>query len=220
MKSRKNFIKGLAGALTLGWLFTGYEKTQANELNDESSELNSSTNSNRMVFEPFIGTVMLFAGNFPPRGWAFCNGQLLAISQNQALFSIIGTFYGGDGSTTFGLPDLRGRAPVGAGQGPGLSNYPIGSKVGSETTTLTGVNLPSHSHKMNASSAPGSSSSPNDLVPAVNRDGILHYGPNVDAAMSSSTISPSGGNQPFNNIQPVLGMHYCIALQGVFPPRS
>lgn len=220
MKSRKNFIKGLAGALTLGWLFSGSDTIQAKDLNNETSKLNSDKNSNRMVFEPLLGSIMLFAGNFPPRGWAFCNGQLLPISQNSALFSIIGTLYGGDGRTTFGLPDLRGRAPVGAGQGPGLSNYSIGSRVGSETTTLTAANLPSHSHTLNGSSSPGTSSSPNGNVPAVNRDGILHYGTQADATMSSASIANTGGNQPFNNIQPVLGMHYCIALQGIFPSRS
>lgn len=218
MKSRKNFIKGLAGALTLGWLFSGNEELQAKDSNSRVSDQNDGTNA--MVFEPLLGSLMLFAGNFAPRGWAFCNGQLLPISSNTALFSILGTQYGGDGSTTFALPDLRGRAPVGAGQGPGLSNYPIGSRVGSETTTLTAANLPSHSHTLNGSSLPGSSSLPNGNVPAVNRDGILHYGTTADVTMSSASITSTGGNQGFNNIQPVLGMHYCIALQGVFPSRS
>lgn len=220
MKSRKNFIKGLAGALTLGWLFSGSDTTQANDLKNGTSDLNSDSNSNRMVFEPLLGSIMLFAGNFAPRGWAFCNGQLLAISTNTALFSLLGTQYGGDGRTTFGLPDLRGRVPIGPGQGPGLSSYQIGQKIGSEQTVLTTANLPSHSHSLNGSSTPGTSSSPNGNVPAVNRDGILHYGTQADASMSSASIANTGGNQPINNIQPVLGMHYCIALQGVFPSRS
>lgn len=220
MKSRKNFIKGLAGALTLGWLFSGSEKARGNDLNNEPSELKSDSNSNRMFTEPLLGSVMLFAGNFAPRGWAFCNGQLLPISQNQALFSLLGTQYGGDGRITFGLPDLRGRAPVGAGQGPGLSNYPIGSKVGSETTTLTVNNLPSHTHSIVYSSSPGTSSSPVGNVPAVNRDGILHYGSLADADMSSSGVTDTGGDQSVNNMQPVLAMHYCIALQGIYPSRS
>lgn len=218
MKSRKNFIKGLAGALTLGWLFTGNDELQAKELNNKVSDQNDG--SNAMVFEPLLGSIMLFAGTFAPRGWAFCNGQLLSIASNSALFSIIGTLYGGDGRTTFALPDLRGRAPVGAGQGPGLSNYPIGNKVGSETTTLTVNNLPSHSHTLKGSSSPGISNLPNGGVAAANRDGILHYGYDADINMNSSSIANTGGNQPINNVQPVLGMHYCIALQGVFPPRS
>jgi len=219
MKTRKNFIKGLAGALTLGWLFTGTDDLQAKEL-DDNKVSDQNNGSNAMVFEPLLGSIMLFAGTFAPRGWAFCNGQLLSIASNSALFSIIGTIYGGDGRTTFALPDLRGRAPVGVGQGPGLSNYPIGQKVGSEQTFLSTANLPPHSHTLRASSSPGSSSSPDGNVPAVNRDGILHYGPTADATMSSAGITNTGAGQAVNNIQPVLGMHYCIALQGVFPSRS
>ena len=219
MKSRKNFIKGLAGALTLGWLFTGTDDLQAKEL-DDNKVSDQNNGSNAMVFEPLLGSIMLFAGTFAPRGWAFCNGQLLPISQNSALFSIIGTIYGGDGRTTFALPDLRGRAPVGAGQGPGLSNYPIGQKTGSEQTFLTTANLPSHTHSLRGSSSPGTSNTPDGNVPAVNRDGILHYGSSADVNMGSAGVTSTGGNQPVNNIQPVLGLHYCIALQGVFPSRS
>ena len=204
--------------MTLGWLFTGNNELQAKELKDKTSEKNDG--SNAMVFEPLLGSIMLFAGTFAPRGWAFCNGQLLPISQNSALFSIIGTLYGGDGRTTFALPDLRGRAPVGAGQGPGLSNYPIGQKTGSEQTFLTTANLPSHTHSLRGSSSPGTSNTPDGNVPAVNRDGILHYGSSADVNMGSAGVTSTGGNQPVNNIQPVLGLHYCIALQGVFPSRS
>jgi microcystin-dependent protein len=218
MKTRKNFIKGLAGALTLGWLFSGNDDLQAKELNNKVTDQNDG--SNAMVADPLLGSIMLFAGNFAPRGWAFCNGQLLSISQNSALFSIIGTLYGGDGRTTFGLPDLRGRVPVGVGQGPGLSPYQEGQQAGSEQTVLTTANLPSHTHSLNASSSPGSSNSPDGNVPAVNRDGILHYGPTADVTMSSESVTNTGSGQGFNNIQPVLGMHYCIALQGIFPSRS
>jgi len=218
MKSRRNFIKGLAGALTLGWLFTGNDDLQAKDSNDRVSDQNDG--SNTMVAEPLLGSIMLFAGTFAPRGWAFCNGQLLPISQNSALFAIIGTLYGGDGRTTFALPDLRGRVPVGVGQGPGLSNYPIGQRTGVEQTFLTTANLPSHSHSLRASSSPGNSNSPEGNVPAVNRDGILHYGPAADVSMSSVGITNTGNGQAVNNIQPVLGMHYCIALQGIFPSRS
>ena len=218
MKTRKNFIKGLAGLFTLGWLFSGNEEVNAQDV--ETSRAPLKENSNGMVFEPLLGSIMLFAGTFAPRGWAFCDGQLLPISQNQALFSIIGTVYGGDGRTTFALPDLRGRAPIGPRQGPGLTNRTLGSRFGNESTVLSVNNLPSHSHAINASSAPGTSSSPNGGVPAVNRDGILHYGSTADATMSSAVMSPSGGNQPVDNMQPALAINYCIALQGVFPSRS
>lgn len=218
MESRKNFIKGLAGVLTFGWFFSGNDELQASDLNDKTSDTINSASA--MVFEPLLGSIMLFAGTFAPRGWAFCNGQLLPINQNQALFSIIGTVYGGDGRTTFALPDLRGRAPIGAGQGAGLSNYPVGVSTGNETTTLTVNNLPSHAHALKGSSSPGTSNSPNGNVPAVNRDGILHYGSDADVDMNSAGVTNTGGNQPINNLQPVLAMHYCIALQGIFPSRS
>lgn len=208
----------MAGVFTLGWLFSGKDELQARYINEEPSGLNRNTSA--MISEPLLGSIMLFAGNFAPRGWAFCNGQLLPISQNQALFSIIGTLYGGDGRTTFGLPDLMGRAPIGAGQGPGLSNYSLGSKIGSETNTLTVNNLPSHSHLLRGSSSPGTSNSPAGNVPAVNRDGILHYGSVADADMSSAGITNTGVNQPVNNVQPVLAVNYCIALQGIYPARS
>lgn len=216
--SRKNFIKGLAGLFTLGWLFSGNEEVNAQDVETSTAPLKE--NSSGMVFEPLLGSIMLFAGTFAPRGWAFCDGQLLPISQNQALFSIIGTVYGGDGRTTFALPDLRGRAPIGPRQGPGLTNRPLGSRSGNESTTLTVGNLPSHTHTLNASSAPGTSSTPNGGVPAVNRDGILHYGSTADATLSSGAISPTGSNQPIDNMPPVLALNYCIAIQGVFPSRS
>lgn len=218
MNSRKNFIKGLAGVLTFGWLFSGNEQAEANDLKHEATELNSNTNA--MVFEPLLGSIMLFAGNFPPRGWAFCDGQLLPISQNSALFSIIGTIYGGNGQTTFALPDLRGTVPVGPRQGVGLTNRPLGSKFGNETTTLSVSNLPAHSHSLSASSAPGNSNSPVGNVPAINRDGILHYGAEPNTSMSNASIANTGGSQPADNMQPSLAMNYCIAIQGVYPPRS
>lgn len=222
MKSRKNFIKGMAGALTLGWLFSDTENAQAGDVNSARLVSDSGTGANpgAVVAEPLLGSIMLFAGNFAPRGWAFCNGQLLPISSNSALFSLLGTQYGGDGRTTFALPDLRGRAPVSPGQGPGLRSYQVGTVAGSETTTLTTVNLPSHSHTLRGSAAPGTSNTPDGNVPAVNRDGILHYDSDASVNMSSGSISNTGGGQPFNNISPVLAIHYCIALQGIFPSRS
>ena len=218
MKSRKTFIKRLGGLLTLGWLFTGNEELHAHDLSNNAPDQNN--NANAMVSDPLLGSIMLFAGNFAPRGWAFCDGQLLPISSYTALFSILGTTYGGDGRTTFALPDLRGAVPMGARQGPGLTNRQLGSRTGTETTTLTVNNLPSHNHGLVGSSSPGSSSSPDGNVPAVNRDGILHYGSEPNANMNTAGISNTGGNQPANNMQPSLALNYCIALQGIFPSRS
>lgn len=218
MKSRKNFIKRLAGVLTLGWFFSGHDELKANDLNKKASDQDNSANA--LIIEPFLGTIILFAGNFAPRGWAFCDGQLLPISSNTALFSILGTTYGGDGRTTFALPDLRGVAPIGARQGPGLTNRQLGSRTGTETTTLNVGNLPSHTHALVGSSSPGGSNSPDGNVPAVNRDGILHYGSEANTNMSTAGIANTGGNQPVNNMQPSLAMNYCIALQGIYPSRS
>lgn len=211
MKSRKTFIKGLAGALTFGWLFSGSEEANANELNSAAD---------MRLSEPFVGSVVLFAGNFPPRGWAFCDGQLLAVSQFQALFSILGTIYGGDGRTTFGLPDLRGRVPIGPRSGPGLPSYREGQSGGAVEHTLTTQEIPAHTHSLRGSSSAGSSSTPAGNVPAVNRDGILHYGTTADADLGSGGLTSAGGSQPHNNMQPYIAMNYCIALQGVFPSRN
>ncbi|MCC5943029.1 MAG: phage tail protein [Balneolaceae bacterium] len=211
MKSRKTFLKGIASVLTLGWFFSGNEEAKANELN---------SNSMMRSAEPFLGQMMLFAGNFAPRGWALCDGQLLPISQNTALFSILGTTYGGDGMSTFALPDLRGRVPLHSGQGPGLTNRSLGQAFGSETNTITVNQMPPHSHTLRAATVPGSSNTPEGNVPAVNRDGILHYGSTADTNMGSGGMTSTGGGQPMDNIQPSLAINYCIALQGVFPSRD
>ena len=208
MKSRKNFFKSIIGMFALGGLF--------------ATKLNANSNSAlRRGAEPFLGEIALLPYNFAPRGWAFCNGQLLAISQNEALFALLGTIYGGDGQTTFALPDLRGRVPVSAGQGPGLSNYSLGETFGTETTTLTVNQMPIHAHSVRVSSEPGTSNTPVNAIPAQNRDGIINYTAGAaDAQMASEAISPAGGGQPVNNLQPGLAMHYCIALQGIFPSRN
>lgn len=210
-KSRKNFLKGLAGVFTLGWLFSGNEEANANKLNKTGS---------MSISDPTIGQITMFAGNFAPRNWAFCDGQLLPISENSALFSILGTTYGGDGRTTFGLPDLRSRVPIHAGRGPGLTERRLGAKGGSETNSLTQNQLPSHSHSLQGTSEPGTSNSPDGNIPAVNRDGILHYGSTANVGMGSGSIGETGGGQPVNNMQPYLGINYIIALQGIFPSRS
>lgn len=178
--------------------------------------------------EPFIAQILIFAGNFAPRGWAFCHGQILPINQHQALFSIVGTLYGGNGVTTFALPDLRGRVPIGFGQGPGLSSFSIGNIGGTETTTLTALNLPNHTHAIDptqSSPSPGKSPDPTGRVPAnagtFDNDYIDPTDP--DAAplnTSPASTSSAGSNQPFSNRPPHLAISYIIALQGIFPTRS
>ena len=165
--------------------------------------------------EPFIGSIILFAGNFAPRGWAFCNGQLLPIAQNTALFSILGTTYGGNGQTTFALPDLRGRVPLHPGTGPGLSQYTLGQSAGAETITLTSSEMPAHTHVQPASNGDQTTNRPNAAVPA--RGGV--YAGTTDGSALDPT-SPAGGSQPHSNLQPYLAVNYIIALEGIFPSRN
>lgn len=193
--------------------------------------------------EPMLAQIVLFGGNFAPRGWALCNGQLLAISQNQALFSLLGTTYGGDGRTTFGLPDLRGRAAMHSGHGPGLTNRVLGSRFGTETNTMTVNQMPSHNHSATfgvgaaaAVSIPaytdaGESSDPTNHIlaqPDITGDNFLYSSEIQDTNLRSFTaplsgtidVYNTGGQQPFNNMQPVLTLNYIIALVGVFPSRN
>ncbi|MBI1224272.1 MAG: phage tail protein [Bacteroidetes bacterium] len=172
--------------------------------------------------EPFIGEIKLFAGNFAPRGWAFCDGQLLPINQWQALFSILGTIYGGDGRTTFAMPDLRGRVAIHRGTGPGLSDYNIGEKGGEETVTLTIPQLPIHSHTLNAnkyngdtSDTPGSS-----LADSKGSDRDYNKSGTVNTQMSSNSIGNTGSGQAHENRQPYLALNYIIAMQGIYPARN
>lgn len=169
--------------------------------------------------QPFVGEIMLFAGNFAPVGWALCNGQLLPISQNTALFSLLGTNYGGNGVSTFGLPDLRGRAPVHFGQGPGLSNYLVGQIGGEEAHVLVQGEMPAHSHTAYGDAANGTSDTPTNLLPARNPAGIPTYGATPSTPMALSHIAAAGQNQPHANMQPFLAINYCIALSGVYPSR-
>ncbi|MFT5422861.1 MAG: microcystin-dependent protein [Phycisphaerales bacterium] len=187
-----------------------------------------------MPAEPYIGEIAMFAGNFAPRNWAFCDGALLSIASNDALFSILGTTYGGDGRTTFGLPDLRGRVPVSPGQGPGLSNYTLGQKTGVENVVLTAAQMPNHTHSVNtivtanASPAEGDSASPGGKVWAKSGQGDPDYAAYdaataaamaPEAVSASTTLDPAGGNAGHTNVQPVLGIYYIIALVGIFPTR-
>ena len=168
--------------------------------------------------EPFIAEVRMFGGNFAPRGWAFCNGQLLALSQNTALFALIGTFYGGNGQTTFGLPDLQGRAPIHAGQGPGLTDRSIGEKAGAESVTLTTSQMPAHTHQLKATAA-ATTGTPSNAVALAPTSGARIYGPATNLAAMGASVSASGG-QPHENRQPYLALNFIIALQGTFPSRN
>ncbi len=175
--------------------------------------------------DPFLGEIRLFAGNFAPIGWALCQGQLLPIAQNTALFSIIGTTYGGDGIRTFALPDLRGRVVVSFGQGQGLSPYQQGQVGGAENSTLTTAQMPAHSHTVNASET-ATTGDPKGAVPAKTVGPTIGQDPKAYAAASDGTtmnnamIGIAGGSQPVSILQPYLVINYIIALQGVFPSRG
>jgi microcystin-dependent protein len=171
--------------------------------------------------DPFLGEIALVGFNFEPAGWALANGQLLLIAQNTALFSLLGTTYGGNGINTFALPDLRGRVPLHLGQGPGLSDYVIGQVGGVEAITLIVNEIPAHSHLVNASAANGTSDTPTNAIPGRNASGVPDYSsaaPNT--TMAPATIAPAGGSQPHENRPPFLVMNYVIALQGIFPSRN
>ena len=170
--------------------------------------------------DPFLGEIRMFAGNFAPRGWALCNDQLLAISQNTALFSLLGTMYGGDGRVTFGLPDLRGRIPMSFGQGPGLTPRDQGEMGGEETVTLLSQQMPAHTHVPNAESGGGNNTSPANNFWAASTRRDLTYTPTPTGPMSPDAIRAAGNNQPHDNMQPYLAVSFIIALQGIFPPRS
>jgi microcystin-dependent protein len=176
---------------------------------------------------PFIATISLFAGSFEPRGWAFCNGQLLSISTNQALFSIIGTTYGGDGVRTFALPDLRGRSPMHWGQGRGLSNRNLGELGGSESVILQVTQIPAHVHTLNASTNTANQASPATNVLAVSTDPDVGGAPlnftgpaGINTFMSPNSIGPAGGNGPHENMEPYLAITFIIALEGIYPSRG
>ena len=165
--------------------------------------------------EPFLGEIKMVGFNFAPRGYAFCHGQLMSISQNTALFSLLGTTYGGNGQTTFGLPDLRGRVPMTFGQGPGLSNHSLGELSGTETVTLLSTQMPAHNHPVAASSDDASAKSPVGGVMAGTASPIYA----ADAQMNPATIGSAGGNQPHSNMQPYLVVNFIIALGVAAPVR-
>lgn len=172
--------------------------------------------------DPFVAEVRIFPFNFAPRGWAWCDGQLLPLSQNTALFSLLGTTYGGNGKSNFALPDLQGRAPMHPGQGPGLSLHDLGETGGSETVTLLESEIPAHSHTLSGSNQPGEDLGPRGDM--LSRSvGASLYQTTTDSNlvnMADEALAPAGGDQPHNNLQPYLTFYFCIALQGVFPPRG
>ncbi|MCW2497673.1 tail fiber protein [Jatrophihabitans sp.] len=170
--------------------------------------------------DPFVGEIRMFAGNFAPQGWAFCNGQLIAISQNTALFSILGTNYGGNGSSTFGLPDLRGRVPVHWQQGPGLSTYNVGQAGGAESVTLTAQQLPAHSHTVAVNPRRGTLTEPEGNVLAATVGSSYAPSPTAGYAMNPSAISGGGGGQAHSILQPYLAVSFIIAMQGIYPARN
>ena len=174
--------------------------------------------------DPFVAEIRIFPFNFAPKGWAFCDGQLLPLSQNTALFSLLGTTYGGDGKSTFALPDMQGNAPMHPGQGPGLSLHDLGETGGSETVSLLESEIPSHSHGMLAANLPADQAAPTpsrSMARSINAFAYVAGSPApAFVAMSGSTLAPAGGDQPHNNMQPYLTLNFCIALQGVYPPRT
>lgn len=173
--------------------------------------------------DPFVAEIRIFPFNFAPKGWAWCDGQLLPLSQNTALFSLLGTTYGGNGKSNFALPDLQGRAAMHPGQGPGLSLHDLGETGGSETVSLLESEIPAHSHTLNGTVENGTQGT---FQPGVTLAGSINgllYQTNTSSnivMMNGNDLTPAGGDQPHNNMQPYLTFYFCIALQGVFPPRG
>ena len=172
--------------------------------------------------EPYVGEIRMFAGNFAPRGWSFCDGQLLSVSQNDALFSLLGTIYGGDGRTTLGLPDLRGRIPIHAGSGPGLSTRRLGAKAGAEKVTLVLNELPSHTHPFQAANVPATTRDPVGTpgrAPAI-ASGDIYIDEEDEQNLNASAVSSIGGSQSHTNMMPYICINFIIALVGIYPSRQ
>jgi microcystin-dependent protein len=172
--------------------------------------------------DPFVAEIRIFPFNFVPKGWAWCDGQLLPISQNTPLFSLLGTTYGGDGKSNFALPDIQGRAPMHPGQGPGLSLHDLGEMGGTETVSLLESEIPSHSHTLKATNEEGDVPTPAGRSLAIYSEDNLFQSTTSSQLvfMADQTLAPAGGDLPHNNMQPYLTLYFCIALQGVYPPRS
>ncbi len=214
--ARRSWLKGL-GALVGGLLLS------------RGAQARPAAPRQVQSIEPYLSEIQLFPYGSAPRGWARCEGQLLSIAQNQALFALLGTNYGGDGRTTFALPDLRGRMPIGFGQGPGLPYYVQGQFGGDDSLALSSAQLPTHTHGYQVSSAAATSNSPVNTVAAVasasndlNGEGVslLAYGADPDSNLAGTALAPAGGSQPVNVMSPGLALCYCIAIQGIFPSRN
>jgi microcystin-dependent protein len=210
--ARRDFLARTAGAVGAGLLALAGRPVLSGS--DQARAATAGADS-------FVGEIMMFAGNFAPQGWAFCDGQLLPIAQYQALFSLLGTYYGGNGQTTFALPDLRGRLPMhtGSGPGPGLSPRSLGETGGAETVTLISTQMPAHTHSLQVDSANGTTASPGGALLARDPAGTPAYGVNATAALSAQAIATAGGSQPHQNMPPFLAINYCISLQGIYPTR-
>jgi microcystin-dependent protein len=170
--------------------------------------------------DQFVAEIRIFACNFAPKSWAFCDGQLLSISQNTALFSLLGTTYGGDGTHNFALPNLQGRVPMHPGQGPGLSFRDLGESAGEDTVTLLATELPTHAHSANCNAGMGDQYGPPGNYWATDAGGNNEYDTNATTTMAAGAVQNAGGGQPHDNLQPYLTLNFCIAMQGVYPPRS
>lgn len=169
--------------------------------------------------DPFVAEIRIFPFNFAPKGWAFCDGQLMPISQNTALFSLLGTTYGGDAKSTFALPNMQGNAPMHPGQGPGLSLHDLGETGGSETVTLRQTDIPAHSHMLRASNTLGDNPVPTGNTLARYANAYQQTTNSGLVTMAAQSLTPAGGSLPHNNMMPYLTLNFCIALQGVYPPR-
>jgi microcystin-dependent protein len=171
--------------------------------------------------QPYVGEIRMFAGNFAPAGWMFCDGQLLPISENETLFQLIGTTYGGDGQETFGLPDLRGRVPLHAGQGPGITqNYVLGEMAGAEGIALQTQQIPIHNHAFAVNSGIGTDTNPTNKFMAASLTGKAYYAATPDKQMFNQILSPVGGNQPHENMHPYGVISFIISLFGIFPSQT
>lgn len=224
-KGRRNFLtKSLAGLLGVTVLtkaedlFALKSKTGYVYVKQNGEVINNYRPSAGDI--PYVAELGLFAFGFAPQGWALCAGQILAIATNQALFSLLGTYYGGNGVTTFALPDLRGRSPLGAGQGPGLSNYAQGTALGTEAVTLATSQLPPHSHSLAGNSSIGTLTDPTNNYIAQYGEGVKAFTASSNTNLNPASVTNAGGNQPHTNLQPYLTLNWCIALQGVFPSQT
>lgn len=169
--------------------------------------------------DPFVAEIRIFPFNFMPKGWAWCDGQLIPISQNTALFSLLGTTYGGNGSSTFALPDLQGKVPMHPGQGPGLSLHNLGETGGTDTVTLSLDEIPMHVHLVGVAPEPGEVTSPTNNTISISQEGNVYIAGSPNVSMSPGMLSPVGAGLAHNNLQPYLTTSFCIALQGVYPQR-